>query len=150
MDVHKELFLCIRLALTVCPTHFEGQTSPEASIPLISTIFVCYSKLFFGWSRFRRQKCKFLCGRLSWPCLCIRLALTARPTHLNGLTSPEASIPLISMIFICYRKLFFGWSEFRRQKCEIFLWTSVKTFSMHLVVPHGHSDPFWMSNEPQS
>ena len=40
--------LCIRLAITACPTHLEGQTSPEASIPLISTIFVCYSTPFFG------------------------------------------------------------------------------------------------------
>ena len=40
-------FICIRLALTDLPTHFDGQTSPEASIPLISTIFVCYSTPFF-------------------------------------------------------------------------------------------------------
>ena len=39
--------LCIRLAITACQTHLEGQTSHEASIPLISTIFVCYSTLFF-------------------------------------------------------------------------------------------------------
>uniref|UniRef100_A0A3Q7GXB0 Uncharacterized protein n=1 Tax=Solanum lycopersicum TaxID=4081 RepID=A0A3Q7GXB0_SOLLC len=39
--------LCIQFALTASPTHFEGQTSIEASIPLISTIFVCYSKPFF-------------------------------------------------------------------------------------------------------
>ena len=40
--------LCIRLAITDCPGHLEGQTSPEASIRLISTIFVCYSTPFFG------------------------------------------------------------------------------------------------------
>ena len=40
--------LCIRLAIIACPTNLEGQTSPEASIPLISTIFVCYSTPFFG------------------------------------------------------------------------------------------------------
>ena len=40
--------LCIRLAITDCPAHLEGQTSPEASIRLISTIFVCYSTPFFG------------------------------------------------------------------------------------------------------
>ena len=37
-----------RLALTARLTHFEGQTSPEASIPLISMIFRCYSKPFLG------------------------------------------------------------------------------------------------------
>ena len=30
------------------PGHLEGQTSPEASIRLISTIFVSYSTPFFG------------------------------------------------------------------------------------------------------
>ena len=40
--------LCIRLAITDCTAHLEGQTSPEASIRLISTIFVCYSTPFFG------------------------------------------------------------------------------------------------------
>ena len=40
--------LCIRLAIMACPTRLEGQTSPEASIPPILTIFVCYSTPFFG------------------------------------------------------------------------------------------------------
>ena len=40
--------LCIRLAIMACPTRLEGQTSPKASIPLISTIFVCFSTRFFG------------------------------------------------------------------------------------------------------
>ena len=40
--------LCIRLAITDCPGYFKGQTSPEASIRLISTIFVCYNTPFFG------------------------------------------------------------------------------------------------------
>uniref|UniRef100_A0A3Q7ILV6 Uncharacterized protein n=1 Tax=Solanum lycopersicum TaxID=4081 RepID=A0A3Q7ILV6_SOLLC len=74
--------LCIRLAIMACPAHLEGQTSPEASIRLISMIFVCYSIPFFG------------------PCLCIRFAITACPAHLEGQTTPEASICLISMIFI--------------------------------------------------
>uniref|UniRef100_A0A3Q7G7U6 Uncharacterized protein n=1 Tax=Solanum lycopersicum TaxID=4081 RepID=A0A3Q7G7U6_SOLLC len=40
--------LCIRLAITAFSTHLEGQTSPEASIRLIYTIFVCYYTPFFG------------------------------------------------------------------------------------------------------
>ena len=35
-------------------------------------------------------------------------------------------------------------------KCQIFLWMSVKTLSMHMVGHHGFSDPFGRSNEPQS
>ena len=150
VDVCQELFACIRLALTARLTHFEGQTSPKASIPLISTIFVCYRKPFFGWSGFQRQKCQFFLKRPSSPCLCIRLALTVLPTNFEGQTSPEASIPLISTIFVCYSKPFFGWSGFHCQKCQIFVWTSVKTLSMQSVGPHGPYDPFWRSNEPRS
>ena len=45
---------------------------------------------------------------------------------------------------------FFGWSGFRRKKCQIFLWTSVKTLSMHTVGHHSFYDPFGSSNEPRS
>uniref|UniRef100_A0A3Q7HH99 Uncharacterized protein n=1 Tax=Solanum lycopersicum TaxID=4081 RepID=A0A3Q7HH99_SOLLC len=152
--------LCIRFAITACTTHLEGQTIPEASIRLISMIFVIRiptSKMpnFFidvrqdlvyayGWpsrlvrpiwrvkqapkrayASFRRFSCaiahhflgdpdsdvknaKFFHGRPSRPCLCIRLASTACPTHLEGQTSREASIRLISTIFVCYNTLFFG------------------------------------------
>ena len=56
------------------------------------------------------------------------LAITACPTHLEGQTIPEVSIPLISTIFVCFRKPFVWSSGFRRQKCQKFLWTSVKNF----------------------
>ena len=45
------------------------------------------------------KNAKFFCGRPSRPFLCIRLAITAFPNYLEGQTSPEASIRLISMIF---------------------------------------------------
>ena len=142
--------LCIRLAITDCPGHLEGQTSPEASIRLISTIFVCYCTPFFGWFGFRRQKCQIFRGRPSRPCLWIRLAITACSTHLEGQTSSEASIRLISTIFMCYSTPFFGWYGFRRQKFQIFSWTSIKTLSMHTVGHHGLCGPFGGSNEPRS
>ena len=71
-------------------------------------------------------------------------------THLKGQTSPEASIPLISTIFMCYSKPIFGWFGFRHKKCQSFLWTCVKTLDMHPVGPHGQSDQFSRSNEPRS
>ena len=46
--------------------------------------------------------------RPSRPCICIRLSIMASPTHLEGQTSPEASIHLISTIFMCYSTPFFG------------------------------------------
>ena len=54
------------------------------------------------------KNAKFFCGRPSRPCQCIRLAITACPTNLEGQTSPKASIRLISMIFVCYCTPFFG------------------------------------------
>ena len=96
--------LCIRLAIMACPTHVEGQTSPEASIPLISMIFLCYSTPLDSDVKYT----KFFRGRPSRPFLCIRLAITVCLTHLEGQTSPEASIPLISTIFVCYSTPFFG------------------------------------------
>uniref|UniRef100_A0A3Q7HZ38 Uncharacterized protein n=1 Tax=Solanum lycopersicum TaxID=4081 RepID=A0A3Q7HZ38_SOLLC len=146
--------LCIRLAITACTTYLEGQTSPEVSIPLISTIFVVIwiptskmpnffvdvrQELYYAYGRpsrlvrpiwkvkrspkqaypsFRQFSCaiehhflgdpdfdvknaKFFRGRPLRHYLCIRLAITACPTHLEDQTSPEASIPLISMIFVC-------------------------------------------------
>ena len=96
------------------------------------------------------KNAKFFRGRPSRPCLYIRLAITACTINLEGQTSPEASIPLISTIFVCYSKPFLGWSGFRPQKFQKILWTSVKTLSMHPVGLHSQSDPFSRSNEPRS
>ena len=81
-------YLCIRVAITACPTHLEGQTSHNASIPLISMIFVCYSTPFLGDPNFNVKKAKFFHELPSKPCLCIWLAITACQTHLEGQTSP--------------------------------------------------------------
>ena len=54
----------------------------------------------------KNAKCFY--GRPSRPCLFIRLAITDFPTHLEGQTSPEASIRLILTIFVCYCTPFFG------------------------------------------
>ena len=48
------------------------------------------------------KNAKCVRGRPSRRCLCIRLAITAFSTHLEGQTSPEASIRLILTIFVCY------------------------------------------------
>ena len=100
--------LCIRLAIMACPTHLEGQTSPEASIRLISMIFVFYNTIFLGDPDSDVKNAKFFHGRPSRPCLCIPLAIIDCPTHLEGQTSLEASIRLILTIFVCYSTPFFG------------------------------------------
>ena len=107
----------------------------------------CLDKKIMGYSTRKLEKSAFAYSR---PCLCIRLAITACPTHLEGQTSPEASIPLISMIFMCCCTPLFGVSGIQRQKYLIFSWTSFKTLSMYKVGHHCLSDPFGRSNEPQS
>ena len=57
------------------------------------------------------KNAKFFRGHPSRPCLCIRFTITASPTHLECQTSPEASIPLISTIFVCYSKPFLDDSD---------------------------------------
>ena len=139
------------MAITACMTHLEGQTISEASIFLISTIFVCYSTPFFGDPDSDVKNAKFFHGRPSRPCLVIRLAITDCPGHLEGQTSPEASIRLISTIFVCYiAHHFLGDPDSDVKNAKFFSWTSVKTLSMHTVVHHGLSDPFGGSNQPQS
>ena len=124
--------------------------APKWAYPLFRRFLCAIAHHFLGDPDSDVKNAKFFCGHPPRTCLCIRLAITARTTNLDGQTSPEASIPLISTIFVCYSKSFFGWSGFRRKKCQIFLWTSVKTFSMHPVVHHGPSYPFGRSHEPQS
>ena len=124
--------------------------APKRAYPSFRRFSCAIANHFLGDPNSDVKNANCFCGRLSRPCLCIRLALTARSTHLEGQTSPEASIPLISTIFVCYSKPCFGWSGFWRQKCQIFLWTSVNTLSMHPVGPHDASDPLWRSHEPRS
>ena len=122
---------------------------PKRAYPSFRWFLWAIANHFLGDPYSDVKNAKFFCGRPSRHCLCIWLAITACPTYLEGQTSTETSIPLISMIFICYSTHFFRWSGLRRQKCQIFLWTSVKTLSMHPVGPHGRSDRFWRSNEPR-
>ena len=100
--------LCIRLALTARPTHFKGKTSPEVSIPLFRRFLCAIANHFLGDPDSDVKNTNFYYGCLSRPYLCILLTLTSCPTYFEGQTSPEASIPLISMIFVCYSKPFFG------------------------------------------
>ena len=100
--------LCIGFAITAFTIDLEGQTSPEASICLILTIFVCYCTPFLGDQDSDVKNAKFVGGHPSRRCLCIRLAITAFLGHLEGQTSPGASIRLILTIFVCYCTPFFG------------------------------------------
>ena len=97
--------LCIRLAITACPTHLEGQTSPEASIASFRRFSCAIAHHFLGDPNSDVKNAKFVRGHPSRPCLCIRLAITACSDNLEGQTSPEASIRLISTIFVAHHFL---------------------------------------------
>ena len=121
---------------------------PKRAYPSFRRFSCAIANHFLGDPDSDVKNANFFCGHPPRPCLCIQSDITACTTHFEGQTCPEAFIPLILTIFVYYSKLFFGRSRFRRQKCQIFLWRSVKTLSMHTVGHHGLSDPFGRSNEP--
>ena len=149
VDVRQDLVYASGWPSRPVPPIWKVKRASKRAYPSFRRFSCAIVNHFLGNPNYDVKNAKFFCGRPSRPCLCIWLALTALSTHFEGQTSPEASIPLISMIFVCYSKPFFGWSRFWRHKCQIFLWTTVKTLSMHPVGHHGPSDPFWRSNEPQ-
>ena len=106
-------WLCSRMALTASMTHFKGQKSLKACIPIISTIFVCYSKNFFQWSDLWHPICEFFldiledigyaAGCPSWP---------VRPIFKVN-WSPKRAYPPFWW-FSCDSTTFFWRLEFRR------------------------------------
>uniref|UniRef100_A0A3Q7GCA1 Uncharacterized protein n=1 Tax=Solanum lycopersicum TaxID=4081 RepID=A0A3Q7GCA1_SOLLC len=140
--------LCIRLAITACPTHleayhflgdpdfdvknakfFRGRPSrpclyirkvkrvPKRAYPSFRRFSCAIAHHFLGDPDSDVKNIKKFCGRPSRPCLCIRFAITPCPTHLEGQTSPEARIPLISTIFAVKNAKFF-----RRRPSRPFLY----------------------------
>ena len=129
---------------------WKVKLDPKRAYPSFWLFSCAIAHHFLGDPDSDVKNAKFFRGHPSRPCLCIRLAITDCPAHLKGQTNPKASICLISTIFLCYSTPFFGLSGFRRKKCQIYSWTSVKTLSMNTVGHHGLSDPFGRSNEPRS
>ena len=85
-------WLCRWLAITASPTHFQGQSIPEAHNSFKQ--FLCaIANHFLGDLDSNVKNAKKFCGRLSRPWLCSQLAITASPTHFQGQTSPESRIP---------------------------------------------------------
>ena len=92
--------LCIRLAITACLTYLDGQTTPKRAYPSFRRFSCATAQHFLGDEDSDVKNAKFFCGRLSRPYLCIRFVITACSAHLEGQTSPEASIRLIWTIFV--------------------------------------------------
>ena len=147
VDVRQDLVYAYGSPSLLVRPSWKVKWAPKQAYPSFWWFLCAIAHHLLGDPDYDVKNAKFFRGRPSRPCLCIWLAITDCPGHLESQTSPEASIPLISTIFVCY---IFGWSGFRRQKCQIFLWTSVKTLSMHTVGHHGLSGTFGGSNEPRS
>ena len=92
-----------------CPSRLVRiQTSPKRAYASFRRFSCAIAHIFLGDPDSDVKYAKFYRGNLSRPCLCIRLAITACPAHLEGKTSPEASIRLLCTIFVCYSTPFFG------------------------------------------
>ena len=150
MDVRQDLVYGYSWQSRLVRPIWKVKRAPKWAYPSFRWFSCVIAHHFLGDPGSEVKNAKFFRGRPLRPCLCIRLAITDCPGHLESQTSPEASIRLISTIFVCYSTPFFGWSGFRRQKYQIFSWTSVQTLSMHTVGHHGLSDPFGESNDPRS
>ena len=87
---------------------WKVKRAPKRAYPSFRRFSCAIAHHFLGDPDSDVKNAKFFRGRPSRPCLCIRLAITACPTHLEGETSPEASVRLISTNLVCYIKPFFG------------------------------------------
>ena len=99
--------ICVRLSITACPNNLEVKRASKRAYASFRRFSCAIAHHFLGDPDSDVKNAKFYCGRPSRSCLCRRLAITACPTHLEGQTSPEASIRLISTIFVCYSTPFF-------------------------------------------
>ena len=149
-DIRQDLIYASGWSSQTFRPILKVKPDPKRAYPSFRRFLCAIANHFLGDPDSDVKNAKFFCERPSKPFLCIQLGLMDLPIHFEGQKSPEASIPLISMIFMCSSKPFFGCSGLRRQKCQIFLWTSIKTLSMQPVGHHGQSDPFSRSNEPRS
>ena len=108
MDVRQDLVYANGWPSRIVRAIWRIKRAPKRAYASFRRFSCAIAHHFLGDPDSDVKNAKFFRGRPSRPCLCIRLAITACTTHLKGQTSPEASIPLISTIFVCYSTPFFG------------------------------------------
>ena len=108
VDIRQDHFYASSWPLRLVRPILKVKRAPKRAYPSFQRFSCAIANKFLGDSDYYVKKSKSFCRRPSRPCLCIRLSLTDRPTHFEGQTSPKASIPVISTIFVCYNKPFFG------------------------------------------
>uniref|UniRef100_A0A3Q7FQQ3 Uncharacterized protein n=1 Tax=Solanum lycopersicum TaxID=4081 RepID=A0A3Q7FQQ3_SOLLC len=108
VDVLQDLVYAYGWPLRLVQPIWRVKRAPKRAYASFRRFSCAIAHHFLGDPDSDVKNAKFFRGRLSRPCLGIRLAITASPTHLEGQMSPEASIRLISTIFMCYSTPFFG------------------------------------------
>ena len=108
VDVRQDLAYASGWPSRLVRPIWKVKQAPKRAYPSFRRFSCAIAHHFLGDPDSDVKNAKFFRGRPSRPCLCIRLAITAYPTHLEGQTSPEASIPLILTIFLCYSTPIFG------------------------------------------
>ena len=106
-DVKNDKFFHGRPSRLVRPI-WRVKRAPKRAYPSFRQFSCAIAHYFLGNPDSEVKNAKFFRGRPSRPCLCIWLAITDCPAHLDGQTSLEASIRLILTIFVCYSTPFFG------------------------------------------
>ena len=95
VDVHQDLVYASGWPSRLVRPIWKVKQAPKGAYPSFRGFSCALAHHFLGDQDSDVKNAKFFRGRLSRPCLCIRLAIMAFPTHLEGQTSPEASIHLI-------------------------------------------------------
>ena len=108
VEVHQDLVYASGWSSRAVRPILKVKRAPKRAYFLFQRFSCAIENNFLGDPDSDVKNVKCFCGHPSRACLCIRLALTARPTHFEGQMTPEARLPLISTIFVCYSKPFFG------------------------------------------
>ena len=108
VDVRQDLVYAYGWPSRLVRPIWKVKRAPKRAYPSFRRFSCAIAQHFLGYPDSDVKNAIFFRGRPSRHCLCIRLSITACTTHLEGQTSPEASIPLISTIFVCYSTPFFG------------------------------------------
>ena len=94
VDVRQDLFYAYGCPSRLVRPIWKVKRAPKRAYPSFRRFSCAIAHHFLGDPDFDVENAKFFRGRPSRPFLCIRLAITACPTHLEGQTSPKLAYPL--------------------------------------------------------
>ncbi|KAG5588869.1 hypothetical protein H5410_039383 [Solanum commersonii] len=140
-------YIWSQLALTAKMAHFQGQKSPRVARRSLSPYLRSHLSLtdlmahLQGIFRGSRIPTSFLPKFY----MNVRYDLTYGASWSSGPKWPILKVKRT----LEKLTIFFGNPKFRSHFCQNFTWMSVKTLPTEQVGPHGHNNPFSMSNMPE-